>query len=254
MTTCAIALASGDVRSHAEGGVLVRPAGARGAAGIDDHQVGAVPLSLEHVLEHDRMRLAGVRAPEHEHVRLLQLLVGRGAASGTEHGRQPGDRRGVSGPVAAVDVVRADHGAHELLRRVVQLVRGLRAREHADGVGPVGGPWRARARASPRRARRPRSSGRRTPSTRTRGMVSRPWTPEDLYPAMVASLIARLPPQRARTRGARPGRASPACYCIECPRQSASPAPRGASHGDRDDCCVASRRHQRMLIGRKLAA
>ena len=182
----------GDVRAHAEGDVLVGPAGARGPAGVDDHQVGAVPLPLEHVLEHDRMRLAGVRAPEHEDVRLLQLLVGRGAASGTEHGRQPGDRRGVSGPVAAVDVVRADHAAHELLRGVVQLVRGLGAREHADGVRPVGRPWRARARAPRCRARRPRWSGRRTPSTRTRGVVSRPWTPEDSYAAMMASLMPRF--------------------------------------------------------------
>src|SRR4051812_48597492 len=81
-------------------------------------------------MEEDRMRLAGVRAPEHDQVRdLSQLLVGAGATACAEHRRQTDDARGVSGPVAAVDVVRVQRDPAELLRREVQLVRRLRAAE-----------------------------------------------------------------------------------------------------------------------------
>ena len=117
------------------------------SGGVDDHQVRAVPLPLEHVLEHDGMRLPGVRAPEDQDIRLLQLLIGRGPAPGTEHGRQTGDRGGVSGPVAAVDVVRADDGAHELLRGELSSFVVL---EHAN-MPTASGPWADLARAQPPR-------------------------------------------------------------------------------------------------------
>ena len=55
--------------------VLGRPAGGRGPARVDHHQVGAVPLALQHVLEHNRVRLAGVTAPEDDAVGVLDLLV-----------------------------------------------------------------------------------------------------------------------------------------------------------------------------------
>src|SRR5262245_57329970 len=66
-------------------------------------------------------------------------------------------------------------------------------------------PWAALARASPRTAASIAPSqvvGLRTPSTRTRGVASRPWTPEDSYAAVVASLIARFPPDWRGRAGA----------------------------------------------------
>src|SRR5262249_14406377 len=54
-----------------------------------------------------------------------------------EYRRQTDDARGVSSPVAAVDVVAADGGAHELLGDVVDLVRGFRAAEHPEAARPV---------------------------------------------------------------------------------------------------------------------
>ncbi len=43
------------------------------AARIDDEEPGAVVHALEQVVEEDRMRLAGVRAPEQDDVGLLDL-------------------------------------------------------------------------------------------------------------------------------------------------------------------------------------
>ena len=40
-----------------------------GAARVDDDQLRAAVHRLQHVVEEDRMRLAGVRAPEHDQVR-----------------------------------------------------------------------------------------------------------------------------------------------------------------------------------------
>ena len=42
-------------------------------------------------MEEDRVRLASVRAPEDDHVGLLNLAIGRGSSSGSEHCRQTGD-------------------------------------------------------------------------------------------------------------------------------------------------------------------
>src|SRR6202023_1905836 len=73
---------------------------------------------------------------EDDEVRLLDLLVGGRAAAHPEDCRQTDDARGVSGPVAAVDVVAAHDHPGELLRQVVGLVRGLRAAEHPEGPRP----------------------------------------------------------------------------------------------------------------------
>src|SRR5207244_5890713 len=54
--------------------------------------------------------------------------------SRSEHRRQTDDARRVSGAVAAVDVVRGEGDAAELLRREVDLVRRLRAAEDADAL------------------------------------------------------------------------------------------------------------------------
>src|SRR5881296_2501837 len=103
----------------------------------------------EEVVEEDRMRLAGVAAPQDDEVRLLRLTVGAGAASGTEDGRQTGDRWGVSGPVAAVDVVAAQDDPAELLGGEVDLVGRLAAAEDAERLRPVGRAGRAEAGHGP---------------------------------------------------------------------------------------------------------
>src|SRR5438093_7246962 len=74
------------------------------------------------MVEEDRVGLAGVRAPENDDVGVLSLEVRGSPSPGSEHRRQTGDARGVSSPVAAVDVVRVHDGACELLGHVVHLV------------------------------------------------------------------------------------------------------------------------------------
>ena len=56
---------------------------------------------LEEVVEEDRMRLPGVRAPQEDDVRLLDLPVRRRPAARSEHRRQTDDARRVSGAVTA---------------------------------------------------------------------------------------------------------------------------------------------------------
>src|SRR5581483_3543663 len=70
-------------------------------------------------------------------VGVLHLGVAAGAAPGSEDRRQTGDRRGVSGAVAGVDVVGPDGHPHELLGDEIDLVRRFGAGEEPDGVGPA---------------------------------------------------------------------------------------------------------------------
>ena len=119
-----------DVESHPH----VGPLGARRATRIDDVQPRAIPHALENVMEEDRVRFARIRSPEEDDVRLLRLTIGARATARTEHCRQTDDAGSVSGPVTAVDVVRAEGHARQLLREKIHLVRGLRAAEDPDRV------------------------------------------------------------------------------------------------------------------------
>src|SRR5207249_9081632 len=109
----------------------IGPLRGRRATRIDDHQTRTAVDRLEHVVEEDRMRLAGVRAPEQDQVRVSDLLVGARPAACTEHRRQTDDAGRVSGSVTAVDVVGAESETRELLRGEVELVCRLRAAEEA---------------------------------------------------------------------------------------------------------------------------
>src|SRR4029079_11430320 len=111
-----------DVGADIEPEPGVRPLRRAGAPRIDDVQPRAVVHGLEDVVEEDRMRLAGVRAPEDQQIRLLDLLIGRRATARTEYRRQTDDARSVSSAVARVDVVRPHHRADELLGQEVHLV------------------------------------------------------------------------------------------------------------------------------------
>ena len=112
-----------DVGADVEPEPGVGPLGRAGAARVDDVQARAVVHGLQDVVEEDRMRFTGVRAPQEDDIGLLDLLVRAGTAPRPEHCRQTDDAGSVSGAVAAVDVVRADGDPSELLRHEVHLVR-----------------------------------------------------------------------------------------------------------------------------------
>src|SRR5882762_1523476 len=82
------------------------------------------------MMKKNRMRVPRVRTPQQDHLALFNLAVRTRPAPRPENRRQTGDARRVSSPVASVDVIRADHRAHKLLRHVVQLIRGFRTTEH----------------------------------------------------------------------------------------------------------------------------
>ena len=104
------------------------------------------------------MRLARIRAPEHDQVGVLDLLVGARTATCAEYRRQTDDARSVSSSIAAVDVVAADDRAGELLGDVIHLVGRLRAAKHAKRTGAAAIPSVAQAQSGalerlfPRRA------------------------------------------------------------------------------------------------------
>ncbi len=64
-----------DVGADVEAEPAIRPFGRRGATRVDRVQAGAVADALEHVMEEDRMRLAGVAAPQDDQVGLFDLTV-----------------------------------------------------------------------------------------------------------------------------------------------------------------------------------
>src|SRR2546430_5524871 len=88
-------------------------------------------------MEEDGMRLAGVRAPQEDDVRFLDLAIRAGPAARPEHRRQTDDAGRVSGSIATVDVVIAEGDAGELLGEEVHLVGRSRAAEDPDRVGPA---------------------------------------------------------------------------------------------------------------------
>jgi hypothetical protein len=65
----------GDVTADVEPEPQVGPFGRRGAARVDRDQPGAVADAAQEMVEEDRMRLAGVAAPQDDQVRLLDLAV-----------------------------------------------------------------------------------------------------------------------------------------------------------------------------------
>ena len=141
-TVFASAMSRADVEPEPGVGPLRRACPPR----IDDVQRRAAMDGLEDVVEEDRMRLAGVRAPQDQQIRFLDLSIGRRPAARTEHRRQTDDARSVSSAVARVDVVRPHHRTHELLSQEVDLVRRLRAAEHAERARRVLRPGTGKTR------------------------------------------------------------------------------------------------------------
>ena len=75
MISRAIALASAMSLPDVEPEPAVGPLRRRRPARVDRVQARAVADALEHVMEEDRMRLAGVAAPQDDQVRLFDLTV-----------------------------------------------------------------------------------------------------------------------------------------------------------------------------------
>ena len=134
MISRAIVFDERDVAADVEAHPHVGPLRRRRPPRIDHVEPRPVPDALEQVVEPDRVRRARVRSPQEDDVRLLDFAVGVRASTRAEHRRQTDDARGVSRPVAAVDVVGAEGDAGELLRQEVHLVGGLRAAEDAERV------------------------------------------------------------------------------------------------------------------------
>ena len=64
-----------DVGADVEAQPDVGPFGDARPARVDRVQAGAVADAAEEVMEEDRMRLAGVAAPQDDHVRLFDLPI-----------------------------------------------------------------------------------------------------------------------------------------------------------------------------------
>ena len=98
-----------DVGADVEAEPAVGPLRRRRAARVDDEQPRAVVDALEHVVEEDRMRLAGVRAPEDDDVRLLDLRVGDVPPPAPNTVARPTTLGACQVRLQRVDVVRAHH-------------------------------------------------------------------------------------------------------------------------------------------------
>src|SRR3569623_121070 len=126
-----------DVGSDVETEPRVSPLRRFGAAWIDRIDLGAFMNRLQRVMKENRMRFAGIGAPEDKQIRIFSFAIRRSTTARSEYRHQTGDAGSVSSSVTGIDVVRADHRPGELLGNEVQLVGRARAREHAERVGAV---------------------------------------------------------------------------------------------------------------------
>ena len=82
-------------------------------------------------MKENRMRFPSVRSPQQDHIGIFNFAIRAGPSTRPEYRRQTGDARGMSSPVAAINVVAAHDTTNEFLGRVVQFVSSLGATEHA---------------------------------------------------------------------------------------------------------------------------
>ncbi len=104
---------------------------------VDHDQARAAQSVLADAGSDHRVVLGHVRAEDEHRARELDVVERAGGSPRTEHLLERVRRRRMTHAPAAVDVVRTDDGARELLRDVVLLVGGPRRAEHRDGVRPV---------------------------------------------------------------------------------------------------------------------
>jgi hypothetical protein len=84
------------------------------------------------MVEENGMSFPRVRSPENDQISLFDLAIRTRSPSYTENRRQTDDAGSMSGTVAAVDVVGPDDRSSELLRKIVHLIRCLRAAEDSE--------------------------------------------------------------------------------------------------------------------------
>ncbi len=86
-------------------------------------------------MEKDGVRLTCVRAPKNNEAGFLNLSIRAGSPAQAEDRRQTDDARGMSSPVASIDVVAAYDSTRKLLSKKIKLVRCLRTAKDTEGLG-----------------------------------------------------------------------------------------------------------------------
>ena len=82
--------------------------GGRGAARVDDDQLGAGLDAIHHAQEQDRVAVGHVGADHEEHVGVVEVLVGAGRPVGAQRQLVAGARAGHAQPRVRLDLVGAD--------------------------------------------------------------------------------------------------------------------------------------------------
>ena len=126
-----------DIGPHLQAEPLLGKLGRAGPPGIHDKEPRPTMNSFQHMMEENRMCLPGIRSPENNEIRLFYLAIGTRPATCAKDRRQTDDARSMSSPVAAVDIVAADHRASELLCHEVHFIGRLRATEHPEALWAV---------------------------------------------------------------------------------------------------------------------
>ena len=85
----------------------------------------------------DRMHLGHVRAPQHEGVGVLEIVVAAHRLVHAEGAHEGIGRRRHAVARVGVEIVRAEAGAHQLGRGIALKNRPLAGAEHADGCRPL---------------------------------------------------------------------------------------------------------------------
>src|SRR4029450_5192246 len=116
----------------------IRPLGGTGTPWVNDIEPRPAPDPLQYMMEKDRVRIARIRAPQHDQVSVLDLPIRAGAASRSEYRRQTGDAGRVSRPVTTVNVVTPHHHPGELLGHEIRLIARLRATKQPERLRSPG--------------------------------------------------------------------------------------------------------------------
>ena len=106
-------------------------------AWIDDDHRYALHGALFDLRSGDRVPLGGIGTDDHDAGRVVQILDGVRGGTGAEALLHAEGGRAVADAGAAVDVVVADHRAHEFLHEVVFLIGAAGGGNTGDGLGTV---------------------------------------------------------------------------------------------------------------------
>ena len=111
--------------------------GQPGAYGVDDNERRAFEYGLTDSRSRYRMRFSGIGANEHQAIGERNFGDGIGGGAGAQCLLHAPGGGSVTDARAAVDIVGADHRAHEFLHQVVFFVGAACRRNTGDGVRPV---------------------------------------------------------------------------------------------------------------------